>query len=147
MSKGFTLIELLVVIAIIGILASVVLVSFPTATKTAKDSRIVSAASQMRTTMTEMYGAEGNYSYFEGACINSASPYYNEIKPLCDEITKNGGTNLTLKGTTDKACVAVQLTSKSSYYYCADSTGKAGYTTTSPITNCSSNYLCPEGLQ
>ena len=37
--KGFTLIELLVVIAIIGILASIVLISFPGATKKAKDSR------------------------------------------------------------------------------------------------------------
>ncbi|PIR91221.1 hypothetical protein COU02_00865, partial [bacterium (Candidatus Gribaldobacteria) CG10_big_fil_rev_8_21_14_0_10_37_46] len=37
-TKGFTLIELLVVISIIGLLASVVLVSFPTSTKKTRDS-------------------------------------------------------------------------------------------------------------
>jgi len=38
LKKGFTLIELLIVIAIIGILASVVLVSFPSSTAKSRDS-------------------------------------------------------------------------------------------------------------
>ncbi len=37
--KSFTLIELLIVIAVIGILASIILVQFPSATKKARDSR------------------------------------------------------------------------------------------------------------
>ena len=49
--RGFTLIELLVVIAIIGILASIVLVSFPTASKKANDSRIVAAMANARKAM------------------------------------------------------------------------------------------------
>ncbi len=46
-NKGFTLIELLVVIAIIGILASIVLVSFPTAMNKAKDTGALSTGSQI----------------------------------------------------------------------------------------------------
>lgn len=47
MDKGFTLIELLVVISIIGLLASVVLATFPGATRKAKDTGALSAGSQI----------------------------------------------------------------------------------------------------
>ncbi|MEK7104237.1 MAG: type II secretion system protein [Patescibacteria group bacterium] len=46
-NKGFTLIELLVVIAIIGLLASIVLVTFPTIMSKAKDVSALSAGIQI----------------------------------------------------------------------------------------------------
>ena len=133
--KGFTLIELLVVIAIIGILASIVLVSFPGATKRAKDSRIISAIGQARTVMTYIDGNEGDYDYWVSTiCTDNTNPYYEDMAALCTEITDNGGTvNIANydsdgDGRTDKACIYSPLnaTIDGQPYYCADSSGKAG---------------------
>ncbi len=146
MKKGFTLIELLVVIAIIGILASVVLVAFPGATKKAKDSRIVSAISQIRTVMTYVYANEGSYASLD----DSQSPCDNisDLVELCNEVANNhpDGIEPTFHASDDAACVYSQLNSKSTnYWYCADTTGVAGYTTTPPGTShCTeSSYVCP----
>lgn len=133
-SKGFTLIELLVVIAIIGILASIVLVSFPGAQKKAKDSRIVSAVSQLRTVMVYLQANEGNYDKFYCAtdctgCLDT------DLQSLCDEIKSQGGTptfTRTGASASTAGCIFSPLTQKTSYWYCADSTGKAGFTTTAP---------------
>ncbi len=127
--RGFTLIELLVVIAIIGILASIVLVSFPGASRKAKDSRIVSAISQARTVMSYVYANDGNYDSF--LCT------HNDMTNLCTEITGSGGTNPvpTIKNAASNstaACVWSVLTAKTSYWYCASSDGRAGFTTTDP---------------
>jgi len=144
MSKGFTLIELLVVITIIGILAGVVLVYFPTATKSAKDSRIVSAIGQVRTIMQYIYGTDGNYDNFN--CSSTA-----EMQSLCAEIKSNNGGIDAVIGkapltNSTSSCIYSQLTAKSNYWYCADSTGKAGYTTSNPSASCKtdgSSAVCP----
>jgi len=130
MKKGFTLIELLIVIAIIGILASVVLVTFPSAQKKARDSRVVSAISQIRTVMTYINANDGDYDAF--ACA------YSDMAKLCDEVKNNnpGGTNPTIakdaSSNSTAACVYSALNAKANYWYCADSTGVAGFTTTNP---------------
>lgn len=131
MKKGFTLIELLVVIAIIGILASIVLVSFPGATKKAKDSRVVSAISQARTVMVYIDANDGDFTNLPGACT-VGSPYLDDMKPLCDEVTANAPSDDTtlhlVKNTaSDDGCVYAMLNAKADYWYCADSTGRAGF--------------------
>lgn len=122
MSKGFTLIELLVVIAIIGILASVVLVTFPGAQKKAMDSRTIAAMAQVRTVMT-YYQANNNNSYAGFACTSPDMP------TLCADIAGNsyGGAalNIVVVGT-DNACISAPLhKANGTTFYCADATGVA----------------------
>jgi len=58
---GFTLIELLVVISIIGLLASIVLVSFPGAMKKVRDAERLQDISQILTALTIYRANEGQY--------------------------------------------------------------------------------------
>jgi len=139
MKKGFTLIELLVVIAIIGILASVVLIGFPNATKKAKDSRVIAAIGQARTIMTYVGANEGTYVNF---------PTDGDMDPIEVEILANSpDTTLHAFGGTEPqgACIYAQLNAKDNYWYCADATGKAGFTSTDPSAACnnSTTWVCP----
>jgi len=143
MKKGFTLIELLVVIAIIGILASVVLIGFPSATKKAKDSRVISAIGQARTIMTYIGANEGTYEDFDENHVDMIT-IWTEIttnNPEGEDVEGiHGGTEL------EGACIWSQLNAKDDYWYCADATGVAGFTATDPgATLCcdGATFVCP----
>lgn len=134
LKRGFTLIELLVVITIIGILASVVLVSFPGATRKANDSRIVSAISQARVVMAYINANDNDYDDFY-CTTNCSSCANSDLMLLCQEITGKGGTPNFIKNSASNAsaaCLYSPLNAKTSYWYCSDSTGKAGFTIINP---------------
>ena len=124
MKKGFTLIELLVVIAIIGILASVVLIGFPNATRKARDSRVISAIGQARVIMTYIGANTGDYTDF------MTDP---DMDPIWAEIVANDADETGIYppnrfgGTEDQgACIYAKLNAKANYWYCADTTGVSG---------------------
>jgi len=143
---GFTLIELLVVIAIIGILASIVLVSFPSATKKANDSRVEAAMSQMRVLMTSYQSTNGSYTGFSctaptdmvNLCADVAAKDYDKTYP--------GTTMLKIAADGSAMCTFARLNAKDgATWYCVDSAGKAGVTANSPATSdCNdSSFVCP----
>ena len=143
--QGFTLIELLVVIAIIGLLASIVLVSFPTATAKAKDAKIISAVGQLRNLAAEYYTTSNTYT---GYSMNVA---------LTDSITKQGGSAALFINTAagpnygigQAYCIVTALVTSGAGFYCADGTGVIGKTTTNTtcVTDCQAagTCLCPSG--
>lgn len=122
---GFTLIELLVVIAIIGILASIVLVSVSGARDKARDARIVSDIAQIRTQETIFLNANNVYA---GECTTT------EMIALCDDIAvqnAKGQPTFAISASAQEYCVYAALRTKyqgTDDFFCADSTGKAGYT-------------------
>ena len=61
LQKGFTLIELMIVVAIIGILAAVALPAYQDYTVRAKVSEMILAASSARTTLSEVFSANGAF--------------------------------------------------------------------------------------
>ena len=108
--KGFTLIELLVVIAIIGILAAIVLVSLSGARDRAKDARITTDMSQLRTA-AEVY--QGNNQTYTGFCTDA------DTVALQTDITNQGGTSYACHESATAYCVEVLL--NGGEYWCVDS--------------------------
>ena len=134
--KGFTLIELLVVISIIGILASIVLVGLSGARKKAKDARITGDLSQVRA-IAEMINSE--QEQYDPICAgddtlnqSAPDPYGPQLKTVEDDIKLQQGGTLTMqcKASGDNYCIAARLVTDTGKYYCIDSTGQAGATTT-----------------
>jgi prepilin-type N-terminal cleavage/methylation domain-containing protein len=144
--RGFTLIELLVVIAIIGILSSIVLVALRNARSKARDARIVSDLAQLRSMAEVAYQID--YSDF-----NLTS---GDAKTLADDVVAQGSTATLVKKTDNSEyCLYSKLNVKKGAddnYYCVDSSGTAGFTTTDPGAGttppCSTaTAVCPSGTR
>jgi len=152
-NKGFTLIELLVVIAMIGILSGVILVNLGGESNKARDARIKSAMSQIRTTVESARATSVNLAYHEPNDVAGVSN-------LKTDMTAQGGKNWLRYATTNKWCARIQLNNQNytasatcvaaghtwistapahcEAFWCVDSSGYAG-----PLNSCDgSNYDC-----
>jgi len=89
--KGFTLIELLVVMAIIGLLASVVLVSFPGATKKARDAERLQDMAQILTALRIYHTNEGRFPPISGdSCCDGWDQGACDSNPFIGALVTSG---------------------------------------------------------
>ncbi len=122
--KGFTLIELLVVIAVIGILATIVLINLGGARDGAKDARIRSSLSQLRT-VAEISASLGNYEDVCEDIVDAAA--YGDLSDM-------GGENVNCFDHADGYCVQVTLNDGTSLCTSGDQIFKNA--------DCGGNHIC-----
>jgi prepilin-type N-terminal cleavage/methylation domain-containing protein len=135
--RGFTLIELLVVIAVIGILAGIVLVSVRKAPDAAKDARIQSALTQVRSVAQMEYIDTNTYI---SVCNGTALGTSTELATLhADIINNNGNVTETCYASSSAYCVKAQLKKDPLKFFCVDSTGSTLTAISSATTFCSGN--------
>ena len=128
--RGFTLIELLVVIAIIGILSSIVLVALRSARNQAKDARIISSMSQIRS-MAEILYDGADYDDLDVCDANSDGSVTSaecagcpsSVSNLCADIYAQNSSASMIMYTGVEYCVQVNLLNGGSF--CIDSAGNA----------------------
>ena len=111
---GFTLVELLVVIAIIGLLSTIVIVSFGPVRNQAKDAAIKGNLSQMRLAAEMQYANDANYQAAQ------SRPDYTAAKNAANAA---GGT-ITESFTANAYCVKSTLPGGGNW--CIDSAGNIG---------------------
>lgn len=147
--KGFTLIEMLLVVAIIGILSSAVLTALGPARESARDSRIVQEINQVRSLAETMY--TGNYDNLPNVSgVTAIETIANsDLQKLARDISSFGG-ELIIRKANPPATSYIAYSKVNAKegkepnaltkYYCIDSRGNAGFTTTEPVTGTKCNF-------
>lgn len=112
-----------------------------------KDPRVVSAIGQARTVMSYVYAQDGNYDNFTKSSPNEMSGISAEIK----DNYPDGGVFAVEHGGSPATTTAIYSQLNASYngktqYYCADSTGNAGYTVTDPSSD-GKTGVCPSDMR
>jgi len=114
---GFTLVELLVVIAIIGLLSTIVLVSFGPVRNQARDTAIKANLSQMRLASEVQYVADSSYSNVQ------ARADYTAAKAAAEDASTG---TVTEHFSASAYCFQIPLATSGNW--CIDSTGYIGTT-------------------
>lgn len=149
LQRGFTLIELLVVIAIIGILAAVVLTSLSGAQEGAQNSNVQQSMGSIRSAAQLSYN-ESNFSY-ENVC-SSGGEVDTTLQGLADSLNfitgvgdgDSSGTDIQCNASETAYAVAAPLLidgNAGGGYWCVDSTGFQGSTTSAFPDD--DTYECP----
>jgi len=125
---GFTLVELLVVIAIIGLLSTIVIVSFGTVRTQARDTAIKANMSQMRLATEMHYSNNANYM---GA--NSRADF------LAARNAANAAGGTAFVESYSNAAYCIKYTLPGGGNWCIDSGGNIG---NSPATCTPANSRC-----
>ena len=139
---GFTLIELLIVIAVLGSLATIVLFSFPGATKKARDSIRRSDIKQYQTAM-EVYANKNDGKYFaaSGNIVTQCGSAPRPLElPTCPDDPKPPA-NYSISSTTSQYVLWAQLETLNDavspaqiQFFFVCSSGKSGLKNTNPPT-------------
>ncbi|MEA2092667.1 MAG: prepilin-type N-terminal cleavage/methylation domain-containing protein [Patescibacteria group bacterium] len=134
-NKAFTLIELLVVIAIIAILAVLVMITLASARKSAQDSKIMTAMSQLRT-LSNTYEDINDMTYED-------DENYQRIK---DEVDLLSDSNLQLHTSTggNNYCAYASMVSDNTDVFCIDWQQEAEKNSFTNLTCSDETFTCFE---